>query len=411
MRILFTHVNFPAQFRNLASLLGRDPGNEVVFATQEERPEWNIPGVRKVVYVPERPEQAPEQALMRRFRNTEKKAEAALRAMLQLRAQGFVPDVIYGHSGWGSTMFLQDVFPEAAFMGYFEWFYGADSADMRFSGKPLSLEARTEVRVNNLPILADLAACDQGICPTRWQLEQFPAEFRSKISVIHDGLDTNYFSPDAASRMVLPGLDLSGASEIVTYATRGMEPYRGFPQFLEAAVEVVRKRPECHVVIGGSDRSCYGAPPAPGKTWKEVLVERLRPDPERIHFVGVLPYAHYLTLLQASSVHVYLTRPFVLSWSFLEALSCGCLVVASDTEPVREVATDGHNVLMTDFRSPQAIAARIIEALENRSHLRNVREEARRTVVNGYDLRKLLPLQVDTLRKTVEKRGIKISSL
>jgi glycosyltransferase involved in cell wall biosynthesis len=199
--------------------------------------------------------------------------------------------------------------------------------------------------------------------------------------------------------MVLPGLDLSGAAEVVTYATRGMEPYRGFPQFLHAAVEVVRRRPGCHVVIGGDDGCHYGPPPAPGKTWKEVLVEQLNPDPERIHFVGSLPYGHYRTLLRASSVHVYLTRPFVLSWSFIEALSCGCLVVASDTEPVREFALDGHNALLADFHSSKAIAEKIIQALEHRSGLDRIRAQARETVLQRFDLKRLLPLQLAFLRE------------
>lgn len=409
MRILFVHVNFPAQFRNAATFLGRDPENEVVFLTQEDRPDWSIPGVRKAVYAPDMTATDPLAGLLGNSGNAARHAGAAMRAAARLRSEGFVPHVICGHSGWGPTMFLRDVFPEAAFVGYFEWFYNIDSADMRFSGNPPTLQSRTSVRVNNLPILTDLHGCDLGMCPTRWQLEQFPVEFRSKISVIHDGLDTEFFSPDPSARMVLPGLDLSGATEILTYATRGMEPYRGFPQFLEAAMEVVRRRPQCHVVIGGEDRCCYGSPPEPGKTWKQVLVERLQPDPERIHFVGTLPYGQYRALLRASSVHVYLTRPFVLSWSFLEALSCGCLVVASDTEPVREVARDGHNALLTDFHSPTAIADRIVDALENRTHLTGVRAQARQTVLDGYDVRRLLPLQVETLRAAVRKRTGRIA--
>ena len=403
MRILFVHMNFPAQFRNLAGFLGRDSQNEVVFAAMNENPGWDIPGVRKVVFVRDATIFPEGHAINAKFWDASCRASGALRLAVELRRQGFVPDIICGHSGWGPTMYLRDVFPEAAFVGYFEWFYDTASADMRFSGKPLSLGARMEVRSNNIPILMDLAGCTHGICPTRWQLEQFPLEFRSKISVIHDGVDTDYFSPDPAARLVLPGLDLSGATEIVTYATRGMEPYRGFPQFLEAAVEVVKQRPGCHVVIGGNDSSHYGPPPEPGKTWKEVLVERLQPDPERIHFVGSLPYGHYRTLLRASTVHVYLTRPFVLSWSFLEALSCGCLVVASDTEPVREVASDGHNALLTDMRSPGAIAGRIMEALQNRSDLDGIRKQARQSVLDRYDVRKVLPLQLDVLRRVTRK--------
>jgi glycosyltransferase involved in cell wall biosynthesis len=403
MRILFVHMNFPAQFRNLAGFLGRDSRNEVVFAAMNENPGWDIPGVRKAVFVRDATIFPEGHAINAKFWDASCRASGALRLAVELRRQGFVPDIICGHSGWGPTMYLRDVFPEAAFVGYFEWFYDTASADMRFSGKPLSLGARMEVRSNNIPILMDLAGCTHGICPTRWQLEQFPLEFRSKISVIHDGVDTEYFSPDPAARLALPGLDLSGATEIVTYATRGMEPYRGFPQFLEAAVEVVKQRPGCHVVIGGNDSSHYGPPPEPGKTWKEVLVERLQPDPERIHFVGSLPYGHYRTLLRASTVHVYLTRPFVLSWSFLEALSCGCLVVASDTEPVREVASDGHNALLTDMRSPGAIAGRIMEALQNRSDLDGIRKQARQSVLDRYDVRKVLPLQLDVLRRVTRK--------
>lgn len=398
MRILFVHMNFPAQFRNLAGFLGRDSRNEVVFAAMNENPGWNITGVRKAVFVPDAIKFPEEHAINAKFWEASCRASGALRLAVELRRQGFVPDIICGHSGWGPTMYLRDVFPEAAFIGYFEWFYDTASADMLFSGKSLSLRARMEVRCNNIPILMDLSGCAHGICPTRWQLDQFPTEFRSKISVIHDGVDTDFFSPDPEARMILPGLDLSGATEIVTYATRGMEPYRGFPQFLEAAVEVVKQRPGCHVVIGGSDGCHYGPPPEPGKTWKEVLVERLQPDPERIHFVGSLPYGQYRTLLRASTVHVYLTRPFVLSWSFLEALSCECLVVASDTEPVREVASDGHNALLTDMRSPAAIAGRIMEALENRGHLDGVRKQARQTVLDRYDVRKVLPLQLEVLR-------------
>ena len=403
MRILFVHMNFPAQFRHMVTVLGRDSANEVVFMTMSENPGWNIPGVRKAVFVPDG-EAFPEGcAMSTKFWDASRRAYGAVRAAMELRRQGFVPDVICGHSGWGPTMYLRDVFPESAFVGYFEWFYDAASADMRFSGAPLSLDARMEVRTNNIPILMDLQGCARGICPTRWQLEQFPADFRSRISVIHDGVDTGYFSPDPAAKMVLPGLDLSNAKEIVTYATRGMEPYRGFPQFLEAAVEVVKRRPDCHVVIGGEDRACYGSPPEPGKTWKQVLMERLRPDPERIHFVGTLPYGHYRTLLRASSAHVYLTRPFVLSWSFLEALSCGCLVVASDTEPVREVASNGHNALFTDMRSPAAIADTVVHALENRALLGAVRQQARQSILERYDVRKLLPLQMRVLESVLRK--------
>ena len=407
MRCLFVHSNLPAQFRHLCYSLGRDPANEVVFATMNARPEWEIPGVRKAVFAADGEPARGVHPLARNMEECMRKAAGALQAAQALRTQGFAPDVVYGHSGWGPTLFLPEVFPQARQLRYLEWFYDPDGADAGFGGQTLSTEARAQMRARNLPILMDLERCHLGICPTRWQASQFPPELRAKLTILHDGVDTEFFRPDPGSPLVLPGLDLSGAAEIVTYATRGMEPYRGFPQFMEAAVEVTRARPGCHVVVAGEDRACYGPPPAKGKTWKQAVLEKLKPDPARIHFTGPLPYGHYRRLLQASTVHVYLTRPFVLSWSFLEALSCGCLTVASDTGPVREVLRHGVNGLLTDLTRPAAIAARIVEALEGREKYAGLRTKARETVLRHYDLKKLLPRHLALLREPGKraKRG------
>ncbi len=243
MRILFVHTNFPAQFRHLCYALGRDPAHEVVFLTMNPRPEWDIPGVRKAVFSAEIPPDAEARPLGGHLETCLAKAAAALKAAQALRGQGFTPDVIYGHSGLGPTLFLGDVWPQARQLTYFEWFYDPESADARFGGGLPDPGQRARLRLRNAPILMDLARCHQGVCPTRWQAEQFPAELRGRLRVLHDGLDTDFFSPDPGARLVLPGLDLSGAAEIVTYATRGMEPYRGFPQFLEAAARLLAERP------------------------------------------------------------------------------------------------------------------------------------------------------------------------
>jgi glycosyltransferase involved in cell wall biosynthesis len=140
------------------------------------------------------------------------------------------------------------------------------------------------------------------------------------------------------------------------------------------------------VVVGGDEVS-YGRKPPKG-TWREKMLAEVGDslDRSRVHFVGKLPYAQFLTLLQISSVHIYLTVPFVLSWSLLEAMSSGCLIVASNTPPVREVMDDGVNGLLVDFSSPAALAERVDEALTNREGLRKVRERARQTVIERYDL-------------------------
>lgn len=404
MRVLFIHPNFPAQFRHMAQALGAMSEHECLFATMNERPEWKIPGVTKVVFSTTRqpPEDIPVTA--RPFTAAAINGEAFYKAAREIRKRDLVPDLIVGHSGWGTTLFAREAFPDARMLCHFEWYYRPDAADTDFDpDQPLDERGRVLNRVRNAPILIDLDACDHGYCPTRWQKTQFPEPFHSRLTTLHDGIDTDFFrpAPDAAASLaeVLPGADISDAREIITYATRGMEPYRGFPQFMRALPSILRRRPGAHVVIAGEDRICYGRPPAEGGSYKDCLLRELdgRLDGSRVHFVGSLPYGRYRQVLQSSSVHVYLTRPFVLSWSMLEAMACGCLLVASDTAPVREIVTDRHNGILTDFFSPEALADSVCEALDRRESLGRLREAARETVVRRYALRTLLPAQLRLL--------------
>lgn len=403
MRVLFIHPNFPAQFRHLAAELGRDPANSVVFLTKNERPEWIIPGVQKHLIKAGTPQQnAPGSThpFAVSFDEAVRNGEDTARALGELKSMGFTPDVIYGHSGWGTTMFVKDVFPDAAFIGYFEWFYRARGADMDFDpSEPSTWRTVASVRAKNAPILLDLESCDYGYAPTAWQRSRFPREFRHKIALIHDGIDTTYFRPASAnSPLELSGIDLSGAEEIVTYATRGMEPYRGFPQFMEAAALILKARPRCHVVVAGNDRVCYGKRLPEGRSYKRQALERLELDETRLHFPGSLPYGQYKRLLQASDAHVYLTRPFVLSWSLLESMACGCLVVASDTPPVREVIRHGLNGLLVPFFSPERIAETVLHALDRKEAMRPLREQARSVVENRFALHRLMPAHMNLLR-------------
>jgi len=403
MRILFIHPNFPAQFRHVATALGSNPNNEVIFATGNPRPEWEIKGVKKAVF--QTNESPPEDNnMLSPLFEAGAKGEAVLNLCLDLKRQGFIPDIIYGHSGWGSTWFVRDVFPEARFMGYFEWFYSPDSADTLFGrNDPIEGTHAAHLRLKNTTILNDLMTCHAGVTPTNWQKHQFPEVFHSKIAQIHDGVDTDYFRPDPDARLVLPNLDLSGVKKIVTYAARGMEPYRGFPQFIEALPHLLKSNPDCHVVIVASERVCYGNRPPDGKSYKDIMLERVPLDLSRVHFVGTLPYGLYKKVLQASTVHVYLTRPFVLSWSTLEAMSCGCFLVASNTEPVREVITDGVNGILVDFFNPKDIAGKINGALTFPSFTKGVRQRARETIEKRYALKTLLPRHLSLIDHVANK--------
>jgi glycosyltransferase involved in cell wall biosynthesis len=400
MRVLFLHPNFPAQFRHLATILGRDPNNEVVFGTKNERPEWKIPGVRKAVFTPSRDPRPETHHYVRPLENAVLHGQAVFRIAEKLKSNGFVPDLVYGHSGWGPTLFMKDAFPNTPLMCYFEWFYWSKNSDADFDpAEPLNADDMARIRVKNAPILMDLYGCDWGLSPTQWQKSRFPNEFQSKISVMHDGVDTEYFKPNPGAKLVLPNLDLSGVDEIVTYVSRGMEPYRGFPEFIESLAYLQEKRPNCHVVVVASERVCYGRSLPEGKSYKQHMLEKVPLDLSRVHFVGTLPYNLYLKVLQASDVHVYLTRPFVLSWSMIEAMSTGCVVLGSATAPVEEVIRDGENGLLADFFSPKQIADRVNEVFESNDRMAQLRANARQTVLARYSHAQLLPRHLQLMQE------------
>lgn len=402
MKILFLHPNFPAQFRHLATVLGRDPSNTVVYATS--RREGHIAGVNKVLYEKSRTARPETHHYVRPLENAVLEAQGVYRVIQKLKEQGFYPEVVYGHSGWGPTLFMKDIFPRATLICYFEWFYKAYGSDASFDpSDPINADDEARIRIKNAPILLDLATCDRGLSPTAWQRSQFPQEFHSKIKVHHDGIDVDYFKPISNPKLIIPriNLDLSSANEIVTYVARGMEPYRGFPQLIETIDFLQKKRPQCHFVIVGKNRVAYGKTLPNGQTYKDVMLKKFPLDMSRVHFTDLLPYDEYLQVLQASSVHIYLTRPFVLSWSMLEALSTGCLIVASDTAPVTEVIKDNVNGLLVNFFSPQQVSDRVIEALDNPQQMAAIRTRARDTILKHYDLAKLLPQHLQWVKDSV----------
>lgn len=402
MRVIFIHPNFPAQFRHVAAALGRDSGNEVAFVTANPRTEWEIPGVNKILYKTRTPANQDSDNQQKPFAEAVQNGQAVMQVLQKLKKQGFSPDLVCGHSGWGTTIPIKDVFPDVFFLGYFEWYYnswGGDADCGTSQGK--SDRERMARRCRNGPILIDLAACDHGLSPTQWQKSQFPKEFARKICVLHDGIDTDFFKPAPGNGLSIANLQLPDAREIVTYAARGMEPYRGFPQFMESLPLILEKRPGCHAVIVGSERVCYGQRLPDGKTYKQAMLEKLELDLNRVHFVGPLPYGEYKKVLQASSAHVYLTRPFVLSWSMLEAMACGCVVIGSNTPPVQEVIRDGENGFLTDFYSPKGIAERVIGVLEYPSFMAPIRKKARVTVVEKFSLKSLLPKQLTLIHRGV----------
>jgi glycosyltransferase involved in cell wall biosynthesis len=395
MHFLFVHQNFPGQYRHLAAHFASQPGNEVVAVGEKanllrNRPQ--IPGLKLLGYgSPPKKSGSFESPVLSAIQ----RGKAVAAGAAQLRRSGFRPDVIFAHIGWGEALFLKDVFPDAKVILYCEFFYRARGGDMGFDPEfPPSAEKILRLRVMNAPLLMSLDASDAGLAPTHWQQRQFPAPYASRLSVVHDGIDTDLVTPSA--------VDGKEDEELITYVARNLEPYRGFHVFMRAIPEIQRRRPKARIVIVGGDDVSYSPRLPAGQTYRGRLLRELdgRIDLSRIGFLGKIPYRDYLAVLRRSSVHVYLTYPFVLSWSLLEAMAAGCLVVGSRTPPVEEAITDGENGLLVDFFSPETIAAKVDYALSRKEELGKLREKARQTIVDRYDLKRVcLPRQLNLVEK------------
>lgn len=409
MKILFLHQNFPGQYKHLARHLGAVPDNQVIFITQRE--DASLPGVSKIVYKPER---RGADGLHPYLHETEAgviNAQHVARIALQLREKGFVPDVVFGHNGWGEPWYIKEVWPDVPLIGYFEFFFRLHGTDVGFEpGARVDFDAGPRLRTRNIGNLLGLEAVDFGQCPTQWQKSLYPAEYQSKLHLVHDGIDTDTVRPDPFVRVALDdtGVELTTDDEVITYVSRHLEPLRGFPSFMRSLPKILAERPRAHVIVVGGDGVSYGPRAPDGKNFREMMLAELGDtiDTSRVHFLGQVPYSWFVWILQVSSVHVYLTSPFVLSWSMLEAMSAGCLVVASSTAPVQEVIRDGENGLLVDMFSPAQIAERVIEALADSPRFAPLRAAARRTIVENYDLRRIcLPAQLKLLETAISSRA------
>ncbi len=403
MKILFVHQNFPGQFLHLAPELQRrghecraltDAGNQRAATIPVLRYRHDAPTVDPAAT-----------RLGRNYTTMSDRGVTVARAAAQLRQRGYRPDVIFGHSGWGETLFLKEIWPEARLLIYAEFYYRGIGRDIGFDpefGAP-SLDGLMIAQARAAHLGQALLHADAAVAPTEWQASTYPERLRGMIEVIHDGVDTQAVAPNPAASVTLPGgRVLSAGDEVITFVNRNLEPYRGYHSFLRALPEVMAARPQAQVVIVGGDGVSYGPAPKQGGTWKQVFLAEVadRIDPSRVHFMGRVSYPTLIALMQITRAHAYLTYPFVLSWSMLEAMSAGALVIGSRTAPVEEVIRDGVNGRLIDFFDTAAWSSALIESLAEPQRSTALRAAARQTIVARYDLRRIcLPRMVDFVER------------
>ncbi len=410
MRILFVHQNYPGQFRHLAPALAAR-GHTVVALTADTNTQKT--GITTARYSWKPLSFAAEGfALASTYAEMTRRGEIVSHAAVQLQNRhGFVPDVVMGTPGWGETLFLREVWPQARHVMYGEFYYGPRGPEIGFDPEFSRDDLRTRITAaaRQAHLLVALAASDSLLCPTRWQARSFPPEVHNRIAVVHDGIDTNRIRPGRPDSVVdIPGTSLrfTAGDELLTFTNRNLEPSRGYHIFMRALPEIMKRRPKAQVVIIGGDATSYSRPPKTGKSWKETILTEVadRLDGTRVHFVGKMPYATLIGLMQITRAHAYLTYPFVLSWSLLEAMAAGALVVCSRTGPVEEVVSDGVNGRLVDFFDVAAWEDALSEALAEPARFAGMKRAARQTIVDAYDLQSTcLPRAVNFVERGREE--------
>jgi len=394
MHVLFVHQNFPAQFGHIAAHLIERHGYRCTFVT--ERRGGKAGEIECVQYKAEGGATKHNHYCTRTFENSTRHAlgvYAAVKARPDLK-----PDLIVAHSGFGSTLFLRELFPDVPIINYFEYFYRTRGSDMDFRKdfppQPIDF---LRARARNAMVLLDLDNCDAGYSPTEYQRSLFPKEFQGKLRTIFDGVDTSIWKPMSGLARVVNGHPVPDGMKVVTYATRGMESMRGFDIFMKAAKKLADRRKDVIFLIAGQDRVCYGGDErfTGGKTFKEWVLSQDNFDLSRFVFLGLIPPLELAKLFNITDVHVYLTVPFVLSWSLLDALACGATVLASDTAPVREMVQNGVNGVLCDFFNVDALAELTNQLLDRRDEYKVLGRQGAAIIKEKYSVDVCLPKMVE----------------
>lgn len=387
LKFLFAHNGYLGQFEYFAPWL-KEQGHDVVVLHRDKvilNPPFSSVkfndldfGTRTSV------------SIAREAENALITAASAASAAIKLRdGNQYTPDVIMAHCGWGTGLMLKGVWPEAVYIAYHEWFYRPDA---EFVSEPIPVMTDLNIMEfsqnlgRNFPIIAEFINADACWSPNEFQKAQFPSALRDKITVMHDGVDIELFKPNADATIQVGGLTLTRKNNVVTYVSRGFEPVRKFPEFMRAVKLVQNRMPDVHFVIVGENRVAYGNQIAKDNSWLHIMLDELDLDLSKVHFYGYANKDAYINILQASSAHIYMTDPFVLSWSFFEALATGCTVVSTDRRPVKDFIKHGKTGFLAKRDDDEDLAEKIISALSDKKQASKVGNAARKYICDNFSL-------------------------
>ena len=400
IEVLFMHQNFPGQYRSLAPELNKISKYNVRSLSMKE--EGAINGIPHDFYTIKNGTSPNIHRLAQEFEAKVMRGEAAALKCFEFKRNGYTPDIIIAHPGWGEALFIKDVWPNVRILSFFEFYYNTTNSDIDFDNtledelKPeIGFDLNSKLMARNQPGLMSLLESDEIVSPTKFQANTAPKLFRNKIKIIHDGVNTKLLNNkgDPFVELSKAGnpkekIRLTKKDKILTFVNRNLEPYRGYHIFMRALPEIVERHPDVHILIVGSDGTSYGANAPKGTSHKEIYFNKVKDSLKgaNIHFVGRVAYNTLTAMFAVSSAHVYFTYPFVLSWSMLEAMSLEALIVGSNTDPVTEVIKHGKNGLIVDFHDHSQLAKTVTEVLDNPSDYDSIRKSARETIVKNYDL-------------------------
>ena len=385
IKILFVHVNFPGQFKELLNSLKAHKNVELAFITSHKTAEMD--GVKIMRY--EQPKTQPKNMIhyLGTVNHDLEGAREVTKQAIELARSGFVPDAVVGHIGWCGLVFMKDVFPEAKLIGYTEWFYRWQNSWEYFSNQKVSMDQKAKIRMLNTSSLLGLESLDVSVTPTHWQRSVFPETHQRNMQVIHEGIDTDICQPKERSELNIPGCRLPSDAKIVSYIARSMEPARGFFSYMATVEKLCKLDQDLQFVVVGRPRSAYSAGTGEGPSYRDQAMQKYDCDWSRVHFCGKLAYEDYLEVLRNTSVHIHLSMPLFLSWSLLEAMACGCTIIGSSNAPVNEVIKDNENGSLVPFFDIEQIVSQTQTLLKDRALAERLGQAARQTVLDHYQVK------------------------